>query len=397
MNDPDILKLVKEQEDYLIKMRRYFHMNPELSNKEFETRKTIISELEKMGVEYRLAAGTGLVAIIKGGKPGKHHLLRCDMDALPVKEDTDNLIQPKACVSQKPGVCHACGHDAHMASLIGAAIILKKYEDILPGKVLLIFQPSEENAKGAKLICEHGYLDNVDEIFGLHVFTDIDCGKISIEAGPRMAASDKFIIHINGKAGHAGTPHQCIDASLVCAAILMNLQSIVSREINPLDSAVVTVGHIESGSTHNIISSKAFIEGTVRTFSVSTAKHIKASIERISYATALSYGATVNIEYESSAHPAVINDINVVNTAINGAKKIFNEKTFIETPPIMLGEDFAVYQKKIPGAFAFVGSGNDEIGCDYPNHNEKFNIDEKSVIIGTQLYLAYALEALSKT
>lgn len=314
------------------------------------------------------------------------------MDGLKI---TENTGVPYASIHE--GVMHACGHDAHMASLIGAAIILKKYEDILPGKVLLIFQPSEENAKGAKLICEHGYLDNVDEIFGLHVFTDIDCGKISIEAGPRMAASDKFIIHINGKAGHAGTPHQCIDASLVCAAILMNLQSIVSREINPLDSAVVTVGHIESGSTHNIISSKAFIEGTVRTFSVSTAKHIKASIERISYATALSYGATVNIEYESSAHPAVINDINVVNTAINGAKKIFNEKTFIETPPIMLGEDFAVYQKKIPGAFAFVGSGNDEIGCDYPNHNEKFNIDEKSVIIGTQLYLAYALEALSKT
>lgn len=292
---------------------------------------------------------------------------------------------------------HACGHDAHMASLIGAAIVLKKYEDLLPGKVLLIFQPSEENAKGAKLICEHGYLDNVDEIFGLHVFTDIDCGKLSIESGARMAASDKFIIHINGKAGHAGTPHQCIDASLVCAAILMNLQSIISREIDPLDNAVVTVGHIESGSTHNIISSKAFIEGTVRTFSVSTAKHIKASIERISYATALSYGATVNIDYESSAHPAVINDINVVNTALNGAKKIFTDNTFIKTPPIMLGEDFSIYQKKIPGAFAFVGSGNDEIGCDHPNHSEKFNIDEKSVIIGTQLYLAYALEALSKT
>lgn len=387
----DIVVETKLIANYIKNLRKYFHMYPELSMQEFKTSKKIQEELKKINVPYLNEVKTEVIASI-GNNQGRTIALRCDMDGLKI---TENTGIPYASINK--GIMHACGHDAHMASLIGAAIVLKKYEDLLPGKVLLIFQPSEENAKGAKLICEHGYLDNVDEIFGLHVFTDIDCGKLSIESGARMAASDKFIIHINGKAGHAGTPHQCIDASLVCAAILMNLQSIISREIDPLDNAVVTVGHIESGSTHNIISSKAFIEGTVRTFSVSTAKHIKASIERISYATALSYGATVNIDYESSAHPAVINDINVVNTALNGAKKIFTDNTFIKTPPIMLGEDFSIYQKKIPGAFAFVGSGNDEIGCDHPNHSEKFNIDEKSVIIGTQLYLAYALEALSKT
>ena len=154
MNDPDILKLVKEQEDYLIKMRRYFHMNPELSNKEFETRKTIISELEKMGVEYRLAAGTGLVAIIKGGKPGKHHLLRCDMDALPVKEDTDNLIQPKACVSQKPGVCHACGHDAHMAMMLTTIKVLSQVREQLKGTVYCCFEEGEEALDGYQHVLE---------------------------------------------------------------------------------------------------------------------------------------------------------------------------------------------------------------------------------------------------
>ena len=327
----DIVVETKLIANYIKNLRKYFHMYPELSMQEFKTSKKIQEELKKINVPYLNEVKTEVIASI-GNNQGRTIALRCDMDGLKI---TENTGVPYASINK--GIMHACGHDAHMASLIGSAIVLKKYEDLLPGKVLLIFQPSEENAKGAKLICEHGYLDNVDEIFGLHVFTDIDCGKLSIESGARMAASDKFIIHINGKAGHAGTPHQCIDASLVCAAILMNLQSIISREIDPLDNAVVTVGHIESGSTHNIISSKAFIEGTVRTFSVSTAKHIKASIERISYATALSYGATVNIDYESSAHPAVINDINVVNTALNGAKKIFTDNTFIKTPPIMLG------------------------------------------------------------
>ncbi|MCQ2969893.1 MAG: amidohydrolase [Clostridium sp.] len=387
----DIVLETKLISNYIKNLRKYFHMHAELSMQEYETSKKIKEELDKINVPYLNEVETEVIASI-GNNKGKTIALRCDMDGLKISENTG---VPYTSINK--GIMHACGHDAHISSLIGAAIILKKYEDMLPGKVIFIFQPSEENAKGAKLICEHGYLDNVDEIFGLHVFTDIDCGKISIESGARMAASDKFFINIKGKAGHAGSPHQCIDASLVCAALLMNLQSIVSREISPLDNAVVTVGHIESGSTHNIISSKAFIEGTVRTFSVSTANHIKASIERISYATALSYGAKVDIEYESSSHPAVINDINVVNTAINGAKKIFKDDAFIKTPPIMLGEDFAIYQKKIPGAFAFIGSGNDEIGCVHPNHSEKFNIDEKSVVIATQLYLAYALEALSKT
>lgn len=385
----DIIAETKLISNYIKNLRKYFHQHPELSMQEYETSKRIKEELDKINVSYVDGIKTEVVASI-GNDKGKTIALRSDMDGLKITENTGI-----AYASENPGVMHACGHDAHMASLLGAAIILKKYEDLLPGKILLIFQPSEENSKGAKLICEHGYLDNVDEIFGLHVFTDIDCGKISIESGARMAASDKFTIHIRGKAGHAGTPHQCIDASLVCAAILMNFQSIISRETDPLDSAVVTVGHIEAGSTHNIIAGNAFIEGTVRTFSLATAKRIKASIKRIAYATSLSYGATINVKYESSSHPAVINDESATKTALNGARKIFSEDAFVKAPPIMLGEDFSIYQKRIPGVFAFVGCGNDEIGCDQPNHSEYFNIDQKSILIGTELYLAYALEALS--
>ena len=176
----------------------------------------------------------------------------------------------------------------------------------------------------------------------------------------------------------------------------MNLQSIISREINPVNSAVVTIGHIKSGETHNIISGEAIIEGTIRTFNASTAKHIQTSIKRIAYSTALAYGSTATVEYDVAHHPAVINDAGAVKTALDAAKKIFNEEDIIKVPRMMLGEDFSIYQKRIPGVFVFVGAGNEEIGRDYPNHNDKFNIDEKAVLISTELYVAYALEATVK-
>ena len=374
----------------IIALRKEFHKYPELGMEEYRTSKRIKEELEKMGVSYEEGIKTEVVATI-GKANGRVIALRADMDALKIQENTGARY-----ASETPGIMHACGHDAHMASLLGAAMILKKHEDILPGKVVLIFQPSEENSYGARFICEHGYLDNVEEIFGLHVFGDMECGKISIEEGPRMAASNKFSIKINGKSGHAGKPHQCIDATVICAAIVMNLQSIVSREMDPINSAVVSIGHIKSGETHNIISGEAIIEGTIRSFNATTTKHIQGSIRRIVYSTAIAYGATASVDYDLTHHPAVINDSDVVKTVLKGARKIFNEESLIKVPRMMLGEDFAIYQKRIPGAFAFVGAGNEEIGRDYPNHSDKFDIDEKAIIISTELYVSYALEALSK-
>lgn len=384
----NIAEEAKKIGNYIISLRKYFHRHPELGLEEFTTSQKIKEELTKIEVPYIEVAGTGVIAFI-GNDNGKVIALRSDMDALKVTEKTGVSY-----ASENKGVMHACGHDAHMASLIGAARILKKYEHTLNGKVILIFQPSEENAKGAQLICEEGILDDVEEIFGLHVFGDIECGKISIEKGERMAASNKFTIKIKGHSGHAGKPHQCVDATVVCAAIIMNLQSIISREMDPIDSAVVTIGHAISGQSHNIISGEAYIEGTIRSFSATTAKHIKNSIKRISYSTASAYGATVIVEYGGSSHPAVINDEDVVNTALKGASKIFKSENLVSIPKMMLGEDFSIYQKRIPGAFVFVGAGNEETGRDYPNHNEKFNIDEKAVVICTQLYVAYAIESL---
>ena len=386
----DIIKETKLIGNYLISLRKDFHKHPELGMEEYRTSKRIKEELDKIGVKYEDGIKTEVVATIGSGEE-KVIALRADMDALRIQENTGVRYE-----SQNKGLMHACGHDAHMSALLGAAMILKKYEENLQGKVVLIFQPAEECSSGAKLISEHGYIDDVDEIFGLHVFGDIECGKISIEEGPRMAASNKFTIKIIGKSGHAGKPQQCIDATVACAAIVMNLQSIVSREIDPLNSAVVTIGHIKSGETHNIISGEAIIQGTIRSFNATTTKHIQNSIKRIAYGTAVAYGATATVEYDISHHPAVINDPEVTKIALDAAKKIFNPNDLISVPRMMLGEDFSIYQKRIPGVFAFVGAGNEEIGRDYPNHNDKFNIDEKAILISTQLYVAFALEALKK-
>ncbi|SDO65660.1 M20 metallopeptidase family protein [Clostridium gasigenes] len=383
----DILKETGELGDYIIALRREFHKHPELALEEYETSKKIKEELDKIGVTYVECGKTGVIATVGKGT-GRTIALRADMDALKIEENTGVDY-----TSENLGVMHACGHDSHMASLIGATIILKKYEDELPGKIIIIFQPAEENSSGAKLIVESGHLDKVDEIFGLHVFGDIECGKISIQKGNRMAASQKFKIFIKGKSGHAGKPHQCVDATLVCAATVMGIQAIVSREIDPIDPAVVTIGHMVSGASHNIISGEALIEGTVRMFSDENAKKIETSIKRIAYSTAIAHGAVAIIEYNISSHPVVFNDEAAVKTALEGARKIFDKENIVCIPKMMLGEDFSIYQKKIPGVFVFVGGGNSKIGRDFPNHNERFNIDERAVLISTKLYLAYALEA----
>ena len=387
----EINREIIELSEYIINMRRYLHMHPEMGLEEYNTSKTIKNELDKMKVAYTSTAKTGIKATIGNGN-GMHIALRADMDAIRVQEKTQVEY-----ASVNDGIMHACGHDGHMAALLGAIKVLKKYEDEIDGTIDFIFQPSEENCKGAKMIIEEGNLEGVQEIFGVHIFTDIDYGKISIEEGPRMAQSDMFKIHVKGKGGHAGKPHQCIDAALVCSAIVMNLQSIVSREINPIDSAVVTVGKIETGTQHNIIAQEGIICGTVRTFSSKVAKEIQNSIERIVYLTAESYRAQASVEYELSAHPVVINDRNVVNRALNGARKVFNEKNLVSIRKIMLGEDFSSYQERIPGAFAFIGGGNSDIGCIFPNHSEKFNMDERAILDASKLYVAYALEAVGRS
>ena len=381
----DIKKEVDLISNYVIRLRKHFHMYPELGMQEHETAGRIGEELKNMEIPFVRAGNTGIIGFI--GRGDHVIALRSDMDALKIEEKTGVAYR-----SKNKGIMHACGHDAHMAALLGAAEILKKYESDLKCTVKLIFQPSEENCLGAKLICDGGHLDDVDQIFGLHVFGDIPCGKVSIEAGPRMAASDIFSIHVKGKSGHAGKPQQCVDATLAGAATVLNLQSIVSREFDPIDSAVVTVGHFTSGTQHNIISGDAYIKGTARTFHHSDGKHIEQSVKRIAYGTAACYNATAEVDYQSSLHPVVVNDDKLTEIAKNAAIKVLGEENLIHVPKMLLGEDFSVYQQRVPGVFAFVGAGNEGMGRAFPNHHDHFNIDEKAVIHATGLYIAFAME-----
>jgi len=385
----DIKKEIDIIGNYVIRLRKHFHMFPELAMKEFETSKRIKEELTNMEIPFVSAGETGVIGLV--GKGSKSIALRADMDALRIQEKNEVSYKSKV-----PGIMHACGHDAHMAALLGAAGILKRHENELKCTVKLIFQPAEEDCRGAKLIVESGNIDDVSAIFGLHVFGDIPCGKVSIEAGPRMAASDIFKIKITGKSGHAGKPQQCVDATVVGASLVMNLQSIISREMDPVASAVVTIGHFTSGTQHNIISGEAYIEGTARTFSQQTGKLIEKSVKRIAQGTAASYGATADVEYQRSLHPVVVNDEALTKVAKAAARKLFQEADIINVPKMMLGEDFSVYQQRIPGVMAFVGAGNEALGRAYPNHHDCFNIDEHAVINSTKLYVAFAMEMNEK-
>ena len=381
----DIKREVELRSNYIIRLRKHFHKFPELGMKEYKTSKRIKEELTNMEIPYTSVGETGVIGFI--GQGAKVIALRADMDAIRVVEK--NTVSYK---SVNQGVMHACGHDAHKAALLGAADVLKKYEKELGCTVKLIFQPSEENCLGAKMIIDEGHIDDVDEIFGLHVFADIPCGKMSIQPGPRMAASDIFKINITGKSGHAGKPQQCVDATVVGASMILNLQTIISREMDPLTSAVMTIGQFHSGTQHNIISGEAMIEGTVRTFNFDDAKKIEESMKRIVNQTAMTFQAKAQLDYKRSLHPVVINDEKVTEKALRGAKKIFSEDCFLDVKRLFLGEDFSSYQQSIPGTFAFVGAGNEALGRTYPNHHNCFNIDEKAVIYATQLFVSFALE-----
>ena len=235
--------------DYVIEMRRYFHQYPEKSLEEYETSKRIKEELDKMGIPYISVANTGVIATIEGKNPGKTVALRADMDALSVVEENDSIDYK----SKIDGMMHACGHDGHTSMLLGAGKVLNDMKDEINGTVKLFFQPAEEVAQGAKAMIADGALEGVDGVFGIHLWTDLECGKISVEEGPRMAAADIFKIIVKGKGGHGSLPQQGVDAVVVSSAIIMNLQSIVSRETSPLDSVVVSIGALHSGTRFNVI------------------------------------------------------------------------------------------------------------------------------------------------
>lgn len=369
-------------------LRRKFHQYPELALQEDKTTDMIIEELEKLKIPYQRCVPTGVIGFL-GKAGGRTVALRADIDGLAVEEQTG-----LAYASKNPGKMHACGHDGHITGLLGAAMVLKKYEDHLSGRIKLIFQPAEENSRGANLMIDQGVLEDVDEIFGVHIFSDLEAGRISIEPGPRMAATDHFAITLTGKAGHAAKPHQCIDTTVAAAALVMNLQTVISRRIDPIDDAVLTIGRLESGTAYNVISGKAVLEGTVRTFSEETEQRIKESIIQIAEDTAKLYGTGVEVNYPPSTHPPLINDQEIAQRVYAEAEKVFPPESLLPVPKIMLGEDFANYLKKTKGAFAFIGGGKKFDGKNYPNHHNKFDFEEEALLNASKIYIIYIISTI---
>lgn len=384
----DIYNKAVEQKSYMTKVRRSLHQIPELGMEEYETSAYIKNELRKSGIEYIETANTGIIVTLGPVISKKTLALRADMDGLRIIEK-NNVDY----ISKNENNMHACGHDGHMASLLGAVMILHENENKLKNRVKIIFQPSEEDCRGAQAIIDERHLDDVDEIFGLHIFTDIDSSNISVESGYRMANSLNFSVEFKGKSGHAGKPQLCKDTVVCASAFVMNLQSIVSRKLDPIRSGVVTIGKIRGGSAHNIVAGETLLEGTARFFTDDVGKMIKNEIINIANSTGIIYGCEPAINFRTASHPSVINDEELTKDFVDFINKNVTELSYKMTkvPPMMLGEDFSNYQKFVKGVFAFVGGRNEKIGCIYQNHHEKFNFDEEALINAAALYVAFAM------
>ena len=386
----DIRKLSKEYRDYAVELRRHFHMNPEPAMKEVNTSNRILEELTKMGIPCRKAAGTGVVGIIEGGKPGKTIALRADIDALELEEANDVDYRSKV-----PGLMHGCGHDGHAAGLLTAAKILNDVKDQINGRVKLLFQPGEEVAEGAKKLVEEGELQGVDGIFGIHLWNGIEAGKVSLEAGPRMASAGIFKIRVHGKGGHGSLPNQGIDALMVASSIVMNLQSVVGREINPLEPAVISIGIFNAGTRGNILAGEAYLEGTTRCFSMEVNDSFEEVMGRVIKKTAESYRASAELEYTELVLPT-INDEKMSELGEQSVVKILVQEGLVKFEKTTGGEDFSYYTREVPGLFAFVGIKNDEKIEPYPHHHPKFDMDEDGLEVAAALYAQYAVDFLNK-
>lgn len=376
----------------MVRLRHEFHMHPELGFQETRTSKIIAEELEKLGIEVKTnVAKTGVVGLIKGKYPGKTVLLRADMDALEVNEEADIPFKSKI-----PGLMHACGHDGHSSGLLGAAMILNEMKDKIHGNIKLMFQPAEETEGGAKPMIEEGILENpkVDAAFGCHLWGSIKEGEIHVKHGAMMAAPDTFKFRVIGKGGHAAMPHLSIDPVMIAVQAINNMQSIISRRINPLSPAVISYCTIHGGDTHNVIPNEVEVVGTIRTFDKNIRAWIPKAMEGVLKGVTECQGANYSYEY-IERYPALINDDNMTDLASKSLSKIVGEKNVCELKePNMGGEDFAYLAQNVPSAFFFVGIAKDE-NDPISHHHPKFAWDDKNVAIVAQSLSQVAIDFLN--
>lgn len=378
MTKEKLFSLCEEAYAQIIEIRRELHSYPELGRKEFETTKKIISHLEKWGIEYETPIETGVVAYVKGDKEGPVTALRADIDALPISEMTDVPFK-----SQNEGVMHACGHDMHTAALLGAAKIISENKGELCGTVKFIFQSDEEGDGGALRLMEKGVMDGVDRVFGIHVRPEMKTGTIAVKYGKFYAASDIFEIDVIGKSGHCAEPHKNVDAIVIGANIITALQSIVSRNISPLDSAVVTIGTANGGTFRNTISGTFKITGITRSLGQESRMLLRQRITDTAKGIALAMGGSAEVRIIES-YPGIINDDAATEYIEKRARAFLGEdKVTVLSEPFMTTEDFGYYCQNAPGCFYHIGCDSD-----YPLHSDKFCPDERAILTAMKMHVA---------
>ena len=380
----DIKALAHEVFPYVVEMRRDFHRNPEPSFEEFRTTDRIAEELDKMGIPYRRFEPSGLVGDIVGDKPGKCIFLRADIDALSVKEESGVEF-----ASEREGFMHACGHDTHAAMLLGAAKVLNSIKDELCGSVKVLFQPAEELAMGAKHIIAQGAIEGADAGFGMHIFAQMPVGQLGITSGVIHPAADYYKLDVHGVTSHGALPDEGVDATVAAAAIVMNLQTISSREFSPLEPVVVTVGTLHSGQRFNVISNHAELEGTVRLFNEELHQKIPGMMARIAENTAAAFRCTAELDYQFKSD-MLVNDEAMTELARGAALKVAGEEHIAPIRRSMGGEDFSAYTHIVPCAFVALGGGGEA-----PQHSEKFCIDESAFETGVAMYAQVAVDFLN--
>lgn len=436
-----VQELVTQIEPYLIEKRRYFHAHPELSGDEIATTAAIAAELDVLGVEYALpndfvpgpapvhyapseklqaikevgktfarpasndsgtsiiSSQSGLIVTIKGeapdaydaqGRPRHRIALRSDIDALPILEQTG---APYA--SQNEGVMHACGHDCHIAMMLGAIRILHELRVNLRGEVRIIFQPAEEISIGSRRMIAAGALDGVESIYGAHIWSEVEAGTVSIESGPRMANTDWFRVDVSGSSAHGAMPHKGVDAIVVGAAIIEALQVVVSRDVSPFDPVVLTIGEFHGGVARNVMAGTSYLTGTVRSFDPKVREFLRERMEFMVHHVARSYSAKAQFEWQSG-NSALINDKACAKRAVKSAIKVLGEDALAKYEGTLSGEDFSEYLRVVPGVFVFVGGRNPEKGADHPQHSCYYAVDESVLKSGSMLAAQYAFDFLNE-
>ncbi len=381
-----------EMYEQMVAWRRHFHQYPELSFEEVETPRKIAEILRSFGIEVRTGVGErGVVGKIRGGKPGRTVALRADFDALPIQDEKEVSYKSKV-----PGVMHACGHDGHTATLLGVAKVLSEMREQLSGNIVLIFQHAEEQEPGGAIaMIEDGCLEGVDVIFGSHLASILPLGLVATRKGPLLAASDNFEVTISGYGGHGATPHLTVDSIIVAVQVINQLQLLVSRRVDPLQAAVLSIGSFHAGQAPNVIPDRAVFTGTVRTLTPETRDLMERELRAIVEGVSTTLQAKAEIEYVRGYPPLRNHDEETdffMNVAVNelGADRV------IDVPGNMGGEDFAYYLQHVPGVYFFTGAGKAEPNADYPHHHPRFDFDERALLVAGNMLLSLVYNYLKE-